>query len=68
MEQIGVQAPEFEFEKQIQNVQWAVKDKTIRLPCAPFCAHGFRECPDRTEVCGALQVDVKTAFSATPFC
>jgi thiol-disulfide isomerase/thioredoxin len=31
---IGVQAPEFEFEKPIQNVQWAVKDRTIDYPIA----------------------------------
>ena len=31
---IGVQAPEFEFEKNIDNVRWAVKDRMIdiRLP------------------------------------
>jgi thiol-disulfide isomerase/thioredoxin len=31
---IGVQAPEFEFEKNIDNVRWAVKDRTIDYPIA----------------------------------
>jgi thiol-disulfide isomerase/thioredoxin len=31
---IGVQAPEFEFEKSIDNVRWAVKDRMIDYPIA----------------------------------
>jgi thiol-disulfide isomerase/thioredoxin len=31
---IGVQAPEFEFEKNVDNVRWAVKDRTIDYPIA----------------------------------
>jgi thiol-disulfide isomerase/thioredoxin len=31
---IGVQAPEFEFEKTIENVRWAVKDRMIDYPIA----------------------------------
>jgi thiol-disulfide isomerase/thioredoxin len=31
---IGVQAPEFEFEKNIDNVRWAVKDRMIDYPVA----------------------------------
>ena len=31
---IGVHAPEFEFEKNIANVRWAVKDMTIDYPVA----------------------------------
>ncbi len=31
---VGVQAPEFEFEKNIDNVRWAVKDRTIDYPIA----------------------------------
>ncbi len=31
---IGVQAPEFEFEKNIDNVRWAVKDRMIEYPVA----------------------------------
>jgi thiol-disulfide isomerase/thioredoxin len=31
---IGVQAPEFEFEKNIDNVRWAVKDRMIDYPIA----------------------------------
>ena len=31
---IGVQAPEFEFEKKIDNVRWAVKDRMIDYPIA----------------------------------
>jgi len=31
---IGVQAPEFEFEKNVDNVRWAVKDRMIDYPVA----------------------------------
>lgn len=31
---IGVQAPEFEFEKNVDNVRWAVKDRMIDYPIA----------------------------------
>jgi thiol-disulfide isomerase/thioredoxin len=31
---IGVQTPEFEFEKRVENVRWAVKDKRIDYPIA----------------------------------
>ena len=31
---IGVQAPEFEFEKSVDNVRWAVKDRRIDYPIA----------------------------------
>ena len=31
---IGVQAPEFEFEKSAENVRWAVKDRMIEYPIA----------------------------------
>ena len=31
---IGVQAPEFEFEKNVENVRWAVKDRMIDYPIA----------------------------------
>jgi thiol-disulfide isomerase/thioredoxin len=31
---IGVQAPEFEFEKNVENVRWAIKDRTIEYPIA----------------------------------
>jgi thiol-disulfide isomerase/thioredoxin len=31
---IGVQAPEFEFEKSVDNVRWAVKDRMIDYPIA----------------------------------
>ena len=31
---IGVQAPEFDFEKNIENVQWAVKDRMLDYPIA----------------------------------
>ena len=31
---VGVQAPEFEFEKNIDNVRWAVKDRMIDYPIA----------------------------------
>jgi len=31
---IGVQAPEFEFEKSVDNVRWAVKDRMIEYPIA----------------------------------
>jgi thiol-disulfide isomerase/thioredoxin len=31
---IGVQAPEFEFEKNVDNVRWAVKDRSIDYPVA----------------------------------
>jgi thiol-disulfide isomerase/thioredoxin len=31
---IGVQAPEFEFEKSVENVRWAVKDRMIDYPIA----------------------------------
>jgi len=31
---IGVQAPEFEFEKNVDNVRWAVKDRMIEYPIA----------------------------------
>jgi thiol-disulfide isomerase/thioredoxin len=31
---IGVQAPEFEFEKKVDNVRWAVKDRMIDYPIA----------------------------------
>jgi len=31
---IGVQAPEFEFEKNLDNVRWAVKDRSIDYPIA----------------------------------
>ena len=31
---VGVQAPEFEFEKSVDNVRWAVKDRMINYPIA----------------------------------
>ncbi|MGA7832576.1 MAG: redoxin domain-containing protein [Terracidiphilus sp.] len=31
---VGVQAPEFEFEKSVENIRWAVKDRMIDYPIA----------------------------------
>jgi thiol-disulfide isomerase/thioredoxin len=38
---IGVQAPEFEFEKNVQSVQWAVKDRMLNYPIAIDNDHGI---------------------------